>query len=165
MWRGLFDGVARGSVGDAVTPFGLVAAGRPDLAASAWDEIGCPYEAAVARWAAGSVDGLRAAHALFDSLGAAPMRTRTAAALKAAGAPVPRGPGAASRTNAAGLTDREVEVLRLLSTGASNRQIAEQLHISAKTAGHHVSHLFGKLDVHTRVQAAQAADRLGLTAK
>jgi putative nucleotidyltransferase with HDIG domain len=54
----------------------------------------------------------------------------------------------------AGLTDREVEVLRLLCRGKSNPQIAHELTISRKTAAHHVEHIYGKIGVSTRAGAA-----------
>ncbi|MGH2715921.1 MAG: response regulator transcription factor [Thermoleophilaceae bacterium] len=59
----------------------------------------------------------------------------------------------------AGLTDREVEVLRLLAQGRANREIAEALVISEKTAGHHVEHIYAKTGVSTRVGAALFAMR------
>jgi HD-GYP domain-containing protein (c-di-GMP phosphodiesterase class II)/DNA-binding CsgD family transcriptional regulator len=52
-----------------------------------------------------------------------------------------------------GLTDREVEVLRLLATGANRRVMAEHLTVSEHTVRHHLEHLYGKIDVHTRVEA------------
>jgi len=64
----------------------------------------------------------------------------------------------------AGLTDREVEVLRLLTRGLTNKEIASALDISAKTAGHHVQHIFEKLRVTTRAAAATCAMRHGITA-
>lgn len=60
-----------------------------------------------------------------------------------------------------GLTARELEVLRLLGEGLSNREIGDALFISAKTASVHVTHILQKLGVSTRVQAAVAASRLG----
>lgn len=60
-----------------------------------------------------------------------------------------------------GLTAREIEVLRLLGDGLSNREIGDVLFISAKTASVHVTHILQKLNVSTRVQAAVAASRLG----
>ena len=54
----------------------------------------------------------------------------------------------------AGLSDREVEVLRLIARGRTNKQIAEALVITEKTAGHHVEHLYAKADVSTRAGAA-----------
>jgi HD-GYP domain-containing protein (c-di-GMP phosphodiesterase class II) len=54
----------------------------------------------------------------------------------------------------AGLSDREVEVLRLIARGRTNKQIAEALVITEKTAGHHVEHIYAKADVSTRAGAA-----------
>jgi len=61
-----------------------------------------------------------------------------------------------------GLTTREVEVLRLLARGLSNKQIAEQLVISPKTAGSHVEHIYRKIDASNRAQASLFAMRHGL---
>jgi len=63
-----------------------------------------------------------------------------------------------------GLTDREVEVLRLVARGLTNKEIATTLDISTKTAGHHVQNVFGKLKVTTRAAAAIHAITLGITA-
>jgi len=62
----------------------------------------------------------------------------------------------------AGLTGREVEVLRLIAAGRSNRAIAQALFISPNTVLHHVSSIFAKLGVANRAQAAASAIRLGL---
>ena len=71
-------------------------------------------------------------------------------------------PAASSPADQHGLTDRELEVLRHLAAGRSNRAIGEALFISAKTASVHISSIFRKLDVTSRVQAAAVAHRLGL---
>ena len=63
------------------------------------------------------------------------------------------------RCSALGLTDRELEVLALVGGGLTNRQIGEQLFISPKTAGLHVSHILSKLNVYNRTQAAEVAHR------
>lgn len=78
---------------------------------------------------------------------------------------LPRGPRAATRENPAGLTPREVEVLRLLAEGLRNAQIAQRLVVSEKTVDHHVSAILRKLDVGTRGEAAARAARLGLIAQ
>jgi HD-GYP domain-containing protein (c-di-GMP phosphodiesterase class II) len=62
----------------------------------------------------------------------------------------------------AGLTTREIEVLRLLARGLSNKQIAVELVISPKTAGSHVEHIYRKIDASNRAQASLFAMRHGL---
>lgn len=62
-----------------------------------------------------------------------------------------------------GLTARELEVLRLLAVGRSNRDIAADLFISVKTASVHVSNIMSKLGVGTRGEAGAIAYRLGLS--
>ena len=61
-----------------------------------------------------------------------------------------------------GLTAREVEVLILLARGMSNRQIAERLVITPKTAGNHVEHIYAKIDASSRAAAAMFAVQHGL---
>ena len=77
-----------------------------------------------------------------------------AGALRPAASPAPTWP--------AGLTDREVEVLRLIAAGRSNRAIAQALFISPNTVLHHVSSIFAKLGVANRAAAAAYATRRGL---
>jgi HD-GYP domain-containing protein (c-di-GMP phosphodiesterase class II) len=78
------------------------------------------------------------------------------AVLSAAGHTVKR------RTAPAGLTDREVDVLRLCARGLTNKEIATRLEISTKTAGHHLQHIYGKIGVTTRAAATLFAMRNGL---
>jgi NarL family two-component system response regulator LiaR len=61
-----------------------------------------------------------------------------------------------------GLTEREVEVLRLLAQGKTNQQIAADLEISLHTAGHHVGNILGKVGVANRTEAASYAFQHGL---
>ena len=63
----------------------------------------------------------------------------------------------------AGLTAREVEVLRLVAQGRSNREIATELFIAEKTARNHVERIYAKLGVNNRTQATLAAIDRGLT--
>ena len=62
----------------------------------------------------------------------------------------------------AGLSDREIEVLRLVSEGLSNREIARRLYISPRTAEHHVQHIYTKIGVSSRAAAALFAMEHGL---
>jgi DNA-binding NarL/FixJ family response regulator len=68
----------------------------------------------------------------------------------------PEGPSAA-------LSPRELEVLGLLASGATNREIASELHLSPHTVKEHTGKLYRKLDVRNRAEAVQRAERLGLT--
>ncbi len=63
-------------------------------------------------------------------------------------------PAPAPRGWPAGLTDREVEVLRLIARGRSNREVAERLVISTKTVGRHVENVYAKIGVSSRAAAA-----------
>ncbi|HZB77689.1 MAG TPA: AAA family ATPase [Solirubrobacteraceae bacterium] len=72
------------------------------------------------------------------------------------------GDGADAQGASLGLTDRELAVLELLAEGLTNRQIGERLFMAQKTASVHVSRILSKLDVDNRVEAATAAQRLGL---
>ena len=80
------------------------------------------------------------------------------AVLESAGHPGPR----VHPTWPAGLSEREVQVLRLVARGHSNREVARQLWISPKTAGHHVQHIYAKIGVSTRAAAAMFAMEHGL---
>lgn len=62
------------------------------------------------------------------------------------------------------LTEREIEVLRLVALGYANKEIARELHIADKTVKTHVSSVLSKLDVQSRTQAALHAVRIGLVA-
>jgi DNA-binding NarL/FixJ family response regulator len=70
--------------------------------------------------------------------------------------------GATQPSLPVGLSEREVEVLRLLVRGLSNREMAATLFISPKTVDHHVQHIYDKIGVSTRVGATLFALRHGL---
>ena len=141
------SGYPGGLSGDALTP-----AGRILAAADAYHAMTEPRphrEAHSAETAAAELrSGVR--QALFDG-------DSVDAVLRAAGHPVKR-----RREWPGGLTKREVEVLRLLVRGLSNKEIAEQLVISRKTAGSHVEHIYTKLGVSNRAQASLFAVKHGL---
>lgn len=61
-----------------------------------------------------------------------------------------------------GLSEREVEVLRLIARGRTNREVATRLSVSGKTVGRHVENIYAKLGVHSRAAAAVFAMEQGL---
>ena len=76
---------------------------------------------------------------------------------------VPRGPRPATRSNPAGMTTRELEVLALVAEGLRNSEIADRLALSERTVDHHVSAILRKLNVRSRAEATAEALRLGLS--
>jgi DNA-binding NarL/FixJ family response regulator len=81
-----------------------------------------------------------------------------AAVIEAAGQPRPR----STVTRPAGLSEREVDVLRAVAKGLSNREIGESFAISPRTAEHHVQHVYDKIGVSSRAAAAVFAMEHGL---
>lgn len=145
---------ARGAVGLAqADPQSALPALR--RAGDVWRGLEAPYEVARARElvglacrALGDDDAatleLEAAHAAFERLGAEPDRRRAEGRLAPPARP-------------AGLTPREVEVLRLVAVGRSNREISAELVISEHTVARHLQNIFAKLDVSSRTAAASFA--------
>ena len=136
-----------------------------------WQELEAPFEAARVRVLIGRACRalgdeataqieFEAARRAFDQLGAGPDLARVEAELQAPFA-APAGP---EPGNAAGLTAREIEVLRVVAAGKTNRAIAEALGISEKTVARHVSNIFLKLDVSSRAAATAYAYEHGLQA-
>lgn len=146
-----------------------LAEGRPDAALEplrrafrVWHAVGAPYIGArlrvlIARAcrALGDQDTatleLDCARRVFEQLGAAPD-------LAALDAPAP----AAGRDTPAGLSPRELEVLRLVAAGMTNKAIAKQLFLSEKTVDRHVSNIFTKTNVASRAAATAFAYQNGL---
>jgi len=86
--------------------------------------------------------------------------------VKALGESITRrlGRRAAADTSGAGLSRRELEVLRLVAVGRTNPEIAQELVISPRTVDMHVRNLLRKLDCRSRIEAALRAGELGLVA-
>ena len=144
-------------------PHALYLDGHPAKAASAWETLGCPYEQAMCLLDTGDEDHLKASLAIFQLLGARPAANLAAVKLRDMGARrISRGPRPATAASPAGLSAREVDVLRLLAGGLRNADIAERLVLSPRTVNHHVSAVLAKLGVTSRHDVAQAAAGLGI---
>jgi DNA-binding NarL/FixJ family response regulator len=129
-------------------------------AVARWSELGVPYEVATARMLLGEAcriagDDVAAAAAfaaardLFDALG---VRNEARAV----------GSRASTPARPAGLTEREVEVLRLVAAGHTNKEAAAALYLSDKTIARHLSNIFAKVGVSTRAGATAFAFDCGL---
>ncbi len=95
---------------------------------------------------------------IFEKLGAGPAAEKLRQTLRERGTlGIPRGPRPSTRENPAGLTNRQMEVLSLMSEGCTNGEIADRLFISSKTVDHHVSAILSKLEAHTRAEAVSVA--------
>jgi DNA-binding CsgD family transcriptional regulator len=157
---------------------GPAAADGLERALAAWVRLERPFEAARARLDLAAVLGptradvavehARRALETFTELGAAIDADRAAAVLRSLGVTArvrPKGaPGALGAPGGRGagpLTAREQEVLQLVGAGLSNPEIARRLHVSRKTAAHHVSSILTKLDLRNRAEAAAHAARIG----
>jgi len=139
-------------------PFALELQGRFAAAAEAWFDRRCRYLAALALLRSDRERDLRRAFEVLHELDAAATQRIARERLRATGArTVPTGSRDSTRVHPAGLTLREQEVLDELRAGRSNAEIAERLVISPKTVDHHVTHLFTKLGVHSREEAAALA--------
>jgi len=147
-------------------PYALQMRGEWRAAAAAWEQIGCPYERAVALAEGDDVASHRLALEIFERLGAYPAAAALRHALRTRGVRgVPVGPRASTRKNPANLTRRQLEILELLAHGLSNAEIGERLFIAVKTVDHHVSAILAKLDVRSRAGAAAAAHASGILPK
>jgi DNA-binding CsgD family transcriptional regulator/tetratricopeptide (TPR) repeat protein len=145
-------------------PWSMMRRGDIDAAAEAFKRLDRPYEVALAL-SNGSVHQRLAALTEFDRLGALPAARKLRQALRRAGVrSLPRGPRSSTRSNPAGLTRRELEVLHLLSEDLSDSLIARRLHVSVRTIGHHVSAILAKLSTPSRRKAVEAARSSGFIA-
>ena len=144
-------------------PFALEAAGNWEGAAAAWERLGRPYDAALARLGSQDEVTLRKALAALDELGAQAIAAAARRRMKALGIrAIPRGPRPATRAAPAGLTAREREVLALLSEGLPDREISRLLFISERAVHHHVSAVLAKIGASSRTAAAREAARMGI---
>jgi DNA-binding NarL/FixJ family response regulator len=138
-------------------------------------DLSVPYEraetelrGAIALAAAGerglAIEGMTSAYRAARRLGARPLARAAAEELARLGEKVERrlGRRAAGELDHAGLSRREVEVLRLVSVGRTNREIAQTLFLSPRTIDMHVRNILTKLDCRSRTEATRRAVELGL---
>ena len=142
-------------------PVGLEWSGRPEDAATAWDELGFPVEAAISQAVSEGADLNQVFATLLDMGAEGVVRGLQRELRKGGVAHIPRGERRTTRENPAGLTNRQSEVLGLMATGLSNAEIADELFISEKTASHHVSAVLSKLNATSRLQAVALASANG----
>ena len=125
-------------------------------AAQLWRELGCPYEAATAMAGSDDLDDRLAALDELQRLGAWAAAELLSRRLREQGVrKLPRVPRRTTRNNPAQLTDRQVDILELLTEGLRNADIAARLHISPRTVDHHVTAVLAKLGVGSRLEAAR----------
>jgi DNA-binding CsgD family transcriptional regulator len=156
------------------------AAGQWAAVASTWAELGRPLPAAYARWReaeallsrgvdAQAIAALRGVHDVAQELGMVKLAEEVetlARWYRVDLLPPAQAPEQASESDEAldayALTAREREVLAAVAAGHTNKEIADELFISVKTASVHVSNILRKLDVPGRQDAARVAHRLGV---
>jgi DNA-binding CsgD family transcriptional regulator len=149
------------SVGNWESTVGLWReAGEPFPLAQALLRLGAALVAANDRGQAADV--LAEAAAIADGLGAAPLAAEVESLARRARLPLRAALAGAAGVGLPKLTQREVDVLRLVAEGHSNSVIATELFISPKTVSVHVTNLLAKLGVANRREAAAIAYRAGL---
>jgi DNA-binding CsgD family transcriptional regulator/tetratricopeptide (TPR) repeat protein len=141
-----------------------------------WDRLCFPFHTALCEWreaealllAGGdralAAELLGSAARRAEALGARPLAVVVRALARRARVPIGAAPDDAPEPPPAGLSPRELEVLRLMAEGHTNREIGSALFISEKTVSVHVSRVLAKLGAANRAQAATIAHRLGVAA-
>jgi len=107
---------------------------------------------------------LRNAYNIAKNLGCRPFASQIADELDTLGEPVgeQRSPEAASRAAYNGLTRRQVEILRLITEGLTNREIASKLYLSPRTVEMHVANILDRLNCRSRIEAVRKAEEIGI---
>jgi DNA-binding NarL/FixJ family response regulator len=152
--------VARGSAREAVSA-GVAAREAAD---------GAPLTSALARLAEGralaaagerrgAVEALTEAESAFDGFGALRRRDEAVRELRRLGHRVVRPARGGTEGPLAALTARECEIAELMAAGRTNREVAAQLVLSARTVEAHLRNIYGKFGVRSRVEVARAVQR------
>ena len=148
------------------------AAGRALAAAVALEDVGDAFDAATSRMLAGRALAVAGEHdraateferaaAAFDSFGSIRYRDEAERELRKLGRPTQRRsrPGKANGIGVATLSERELQVGRLVVDRKTNPEIAAELFLSLKTVESHMRNIFRKLDVRSRVEVARVIER------
>lgn len=116
-----------------------------------WQAVGDSFEAAVDLLGSAEADATVQAWQCFTELGAKPAARQARRRLADLGVrAVPRGPNRRTRTNPAGLTERQMDVARAVASGMTNAEIANDLVVSVRTVDHHVSAILTKFGLASR---------------
>ena len=155
--------VAFSEPADLPEPFRASLDGRHAEAAAWWHAAGSPFNEAMALADSADPDDRVRAVTIMDRLGAVGTADRLRRELRLDGVvSIPQRPTETTRANPGGLTNRQLEVARLLARGLTNSEIATEVFISPKTAEHHVSAVLSKLGLPNRRAVVLAASELGL---
>jgi DNA-binding CsgD family transcriptional regulator len=147
----------------AIGPHRLLLDGDFQAAADEFHRLSMPYEAALALVDSGDADLARRGLDVLDRLGAAAVAAKVRRDLRSSGMTVvPARRRSATLTNPAGLTTRQIDVLRLVDEGLTNPELAERLYLSVRTVDHHVAAILAKLDVAGRRDAVRRGRELGI---
>ncbi|QIG40351.1 AAA family ATPase [Microbacterium sp. 4R-513] len=144
-------------------PYRLELEGRHADASDLWLTLGTPFDAAIAGVHAADPEVAIAALARLQQLDVDGTAARARALLAERGIrSLPVQPRRTTRANPAGLTNRQLDVARLVAQGLTNGELAERLYISPKTADHHVSAVLSKLGLSSRREVMRSASEFGL---
>jgi DNA-binding CsgD family transcriptional regulator len=147
----------------AIGPHRLLLDGDFQAAADEFHRLSMPYEAALALVDSGDADLARRGLDVLDRLGAAAVAAKLRRDLRSTGMTiVPARRRSTTLTNPAGLTTRQIDVLRLIDEGLTNPELAERLYLSVRTVDHHVAAILAKLDVAGRRDAIRRGRELGI---
>jgi DNA-binding CsgD family transcriptional regulator len=149
--------------GGVAEPHQLSLEGRHEEAASWWGHAGAVFEEAMASVETANLNRRLSGIDRLDLHGATATADRVRRTMRSEGVVnVPLRRRASTRANPAGLTNRQLDVARLVARGLTNAEIAHRLFISPKTTDHHVSAVLMKLGMPNRRAVVVQADQLGL---
>ncbi|UOQ91022.1 AAA family ATPase [Agromyces endophyticus] len=144
-------------------PHRLELARRHDAAAQAWLALGSPFEASLSHLHGDDPDAAIAALVRLEEMGLDASAARARLLLADRGVEgVPAQRRASTRSNPSGLTNRQLDVARLVAKGLTNAELATTLYISPKTADHHVSAILAKLGLSNRREIGRRAAEFGI---